>query len=263
MPADVGLLSYGRRRTKGLRREELAQLAGVSSDYVTRLEQGRWQTPSTQVVASLARALQLNRAESELLYRSAGLAAPGRGGISVHVPPGVQRMMVRMADLPLAVFAADWTLLMTTPVHDALFVRPSATAVPGQNLAIEMLVTGSSVEVVYPDGVEAFQSAIVADLRRTASYAAGDPGFVALVARLRAESPRFVELWAEGCVAEHQSLVMRVIHPEVGEVAIDSDMLVVPDSDLRVAVCTAVADSDAAEKLARLRLRPVTARARS
>nr|WP_208602276.1 helix-turn-helix transcriptional regulator [Micromonospora eburnea] len=96
--SDVGLLSYGRRRTKGLRREELAQLAGVSSDYITRLEQGRWQTPSPQVVASLARALQLDRTEADLLYRAAGLAPPGPGRICHHIPerePTVRRAVGR------------------------------------------------------------------------------------------------------------------------------------------------------------------------
>ncbi len=106
-PSDVGLPSFGPRRTKGLRREELAQLAGVSTDYVNRLEQGRWLTPSTQVVASLARALQLDRTEAELLYRAAGLAPPGPGRISQHIPPGVQRMLARMFDLPLVSCAFD------------------------------------------------------------------------------------------------------------------------------------------------------------
>jgi transcriptional regulator with XRE-family HTH domain len=89
------MASFGQRRTPGLRREELAQLAGVSVDYVMRLEQGRSRTPSAQVVASLARALQLDSTEVELFYRAAGLAAPGTRTVSQHIPPGVQRMLVR------------------------------------------------------------------------------------------------------------------------------------------------------------------------
>jgi transcriptional regulator with XRE-family HTH domain len=76
VPADVGIESFGRRRTKGLRREELAQLAGVSIDYIVRLEQGRSRTPSAQIVASLARALQLDRAETAAFYGAAGLTTP-------------------------------------------------------------------------------------------------------------------------------------------------------------------------------------------
>ncbi|MFJ8580900.1 helix-turn-helix transcriptional regulator [Micromonospora sp. NPDC093277] len=254
VPSDVGLLSYGRRRAKGLRREELAQLAGVSSDYITRLEQGRWQTPSPQVVASLARALQLDRTEADLLYRAAGLAPPGPGRISHHIPPGVQRMLARMADLPLAVFAADWTMLAATPLHDKLFLRPSPMDVPGQNLVVDMFVNKTSMVVAYPEaGAEAFKRALVADLRRTAAYAADDPGFESLLTMLRNESPRFVELWAEGSVAAHRSLVLTVHHPDVGDITVDSDTLTVPDSDLKVVVLTAAAGSDAAERLERLR----------
>jgi transcriptional regulator with XRE-family HTH domain len=99
-PADVGLESFGLRRTAGLRREELAQLAGVSVDYIMRLEQGRARTPSQQVVASLARALQLSRTETALLHRAAGLTPPGSGTVSHHIPAGVQRMLARMSDLP-------------------------------------------------------------------------------------------------------------------------------------------------------------------
>src|SRR3954466_271520 len=79
LPEDVGMESNGRRRTPGLRREELAQLAGVSVDYVMRLEQGRSRTPSAQIVASLARALQLDRTETDVFYHAAGLVPPGAG----------------------------------------------------------------------------------------------------------------------------------------------------------------------------------------
>ncbi|MEV0713989.1 helix-turn-helix transcriptional regulator [Asanoa sp. NPDC050611] len=254
LPSDVGLPSYGRRRTKGLRREEVAQIAGVSADYVIRLEQGRWLTPSAQVVASLARALQLDRTETELLYRAAGLAPPGPGTISRHIPPGVQRMLNRMADLPLGVFAADWTLLTSTPLWDSLFVRPPATEVPGQNLVIDTFVNMTSMMVADPHGgAEAFERALVADLRRTTAYAGDDPGFASLIATLREQSPRFAALWDEGRAAAHQSLVQTVHHPVVGEVTIDCDTLAVPDSDLRIIVCTAAAGSRATEKLARLR----------
>jgi transcriptional regulator with XRE-family HTH domain len=254
LPSDVGLPSYGRRRTKGLRREELAQLAGVSVDYVIWLEQGRSLTPSAQVVASLARALQLGRTETELLYRTAGLAAPGPGTISQHIPPGVARMLTRMADLPLGVFAADWTLLTSTPLWDALFLRPPATEVPGQNLVIDTFVNRTSMVVAEPHGgAQAFERALVADLRRTAAYAGDDLGFASLIATVREQSRRFAELWDEGSAGVHQSLVQTVHHPVVGDVTIDCDPLTVPDSDLRIIVCTAAAGSHAIEKLARLR----------
>ena len=110
-PAAVGLPARYPRRAKGLRREELAELAGISVDYVVRLEQGRFATPSAQVVAALARALQLTDAERDHLYRLAGLAPPDRGEISDHIPPGLRRMLNRLGDAAAAVFAADWQLI--------------------------------------------------------------------------------------------------------------------------------------------------------
>jgi transcriptional regulator with XRE-family HTH domain len=170
VPADVGIESFGRRRTKGLRREELAQLAGVSIDYIVRLEQGRSRTPSAQIVASLARALQLDRAETAAFYGAAGLTTPRPGSISHHIPPGVQRMIVRMSDLPLAVFAADWTLLHSTSLWQTLFGSPSVMTDPGQNLVLQTFVDESIADVATAHGGPlAFEQALVADLRRTAT----------------------------------------------------------------------------------------------
>jgi AraC-like DNA-binding protein len=90
-----------------LRREELADLAGISVDYLVRLEQGRFTNPSAQVVASLARALQLTDAERAHLYRLAGLVPPADGEISDHIPPGLQRALNRLGDAAVAVFAAE------------------------------------------------------------------------------------------------------------------------------------------------------------
>src|SRR5215218_2306199 len=100
LPPSAAALPVGRsRRAAGLRREELADLAGVSVDYVVRLEQGRATTPSAQVVAALARALQLTRAERDHLYKLAGLQPPGDRVISDHISPGVQRLLTRLGDV--------------------------------------------------------------------------------------------------------------------------------------------------------------------
>src|SRR6185295_2429972 len=100
-------LPVGRtRRVPGLRREELAGLAGVSVDYLVRLEQGRATTPSAQVVASLARALQLTTAERDHLYRLARLVPPVDGAVPDHIPPGVHRVLSRLGDVAVAVLAS-------------------------------------------------------------------------------------------------------------------------------------------------------------
>lgn len=110
-PSAVGLPSGRPRRATGLRREELAERAGVSVDYVVRLEQGRSTAPSAQVVASLAHALQLTAVEREHLYRMAGLVPPNGEPIPDHLPSGVHRVLNRLGDVAVAVFAADWQLI--------------------------------------------------------------------------------------------------------------------------------------------------------
>ncbi|MDO3699199.1 helix-turn-helix transcriptional regulator [Curtobacterium flaccumfaciens] len=259
-PEDVGMESYGRRRTAGLRREELAQLAGVSADYVMRLEQGRSRTPSAQVVQALARALQLDRAETDLFHRAAGLASPRAGVVSRHIPPGVQRMLVRMGDLPLAVFAADWTLLHSTPLWQALFDAPSVRKDPEQNLIVQTFLDNSVAEIATAHGgPEPFERALVADLRRTAGSLGGDPAFRAFIARLRTESERFAGYWDEGRAAAHQSLVKTVHNPIVGDVVLDCDVVTVPDSDIKLVVYSTPDSGPDADKLDFLRVRAVRA----
>jgi transcriptional regulator with XRE-family HTH domain len=254
-PEDVGLESFGRRRTEGLRREELAQLAGVSVDYVMRLEQGRSRTPSAQVVQSLARALQLDRTETDLFHRAAGLAPPRSGVVSRHVPPGVQRMLVRMADLPLAVFTADWTMLHSTPLWQALFDAPSVLSDPEQNLVVQTFIDESVTEIATAHGGPAsFERALVADLRRTAGTLGEDARFSAFIARLRRESDRFAEYWDEGRTAAHQSLVKTVHNRVVGDVVLDCDVVTVPDSDVKLVVYSTAAGGPDADRLDFLRV---------
>jgi len=110
-PVDVGLPAGSSRRTRGLRREELAWLAGISVDYLVRLEQGRATSPSTQVLAALSRALRLTIEERDHLYTVAGQAPPRRSSMPTHVPPSVQRLVDRLADLPVAVYDPAWTII--------------------------------------------------------------------------------------------------------------------------------------------------------
>jgi transcriptional regulator with XRE-family HTH domain len=259
-PGDVGLESIGRRRTVGLRREELAGLAGVSIDYVMRLEQGRSRTPSVQIVASLARALQLDRPETELFYRAAGLAPPSSGVVSHHIPPGVQRMLVRMSDLPLAVFAADWTLLHSTSLWRSLFGAPSVMSDPAQNLIVQTFVDDRIAEIATAHGgPDVFERALVADLRRSASTLGGDPRFRSFIDRVSEQSPRFAALWREGRAAAHRSLVKTVHNPHVGDITLDCDVVTVPDSDIKLVVYSTTESGPDADKLDFLRVTAIQA----
>jgi transcriptional regulator with XRE-family HTH domain len=124
-PEAAGLPVGGRRRAAGLRREELALLAGISVDYITRLEQGRAANPSAQVVEALTRALRLSATERAHLVRLAGLAPPGPETVPAYITPSVQRMLDRLTGTPVGVYDASWTLLIANPPYAALVGDPS------------------------------------------------------------------------------------------------------------------------------------------
>lgn len=137
-PRDSGLEAGGDRRIPGLRREELAGLAGLSVDYVVRLEQGRARNPSHQVVTALARALRLEPSERDHLFRCAHLAPPSAGNVSRHVPARVHRLVGQLAGNPTAVFAADWTLVSWNPMWSEAIGDPRTYGWGEQNLVAGM-----------------------------------------------------------------------------------------------------------------------------
>ncbi|WP_216590015.1 helix-turn-helix transcriptional regulator [Streptomyces brasiliscabiei] len=255
-PADVGRPARPGRRAVGLRREELAELAGLSVDYVVRLEQGRATSPSAQVVASLARALQLQPAEREHAYRLAGLLPPQEGTVSTHVPAGVQRMLARLGEFPAGVFSADWTLLSWTPAWAALIGDPSARTPVERNLVRSVFAPGPAGLAAWPvlqDG-DTLKPTLVADLRTALVGHPRDRGLSDLVEELRSTSSEFARLWDEGAVGLHVSARKTVVHPQVGEVTCDCDVLTVPGCDIRLVVYTVAAGSADAEKLEFLRV---------
>jgi transcriptional regulator with XRE-family HTH domain len=267
-PTDVGLPAGPARRASGLRREELAALAGLSVDYVIRLEQGRARNPSGQVVASLARALQLSDVERGHLYRVSGLLAPMPGTVPSHIPPSVQRLVARLGEAPLAVFSASWDLLTWSPLWAALLGEPIRTASERANLLRAHFVSGSLSPlgdcVVERSGrADAFGASLVADLRRVRGRYPDDASVSTLVDDLLESSAEFARLWESGAVDEHQSETKVIRNPIVGDVALDCDVFSVAGSDLRIVIYTAAAGSPAAEKLDFLRVSAVTAEAAS
>lgn len=251
-PQDVGLPPGFRRRTPGLRRDELALLAGVSVDYVTRLEQGRATAPSARIVGALARALGLGTAERDHLFLSAGLRAPGAGTVPRHVTPGVRRMVERLSGTPVSVWDATWTMLLANDAWMALLcpLRDETE----RNLLRRHFVLGiSAVRHGSDADLARFEAALVGDLRAAAADHPFDPSVDALVTDLRAGSERFAQLWDAGVVGRHASERKTVVHPSVGEVVVDCDVLTVPGAgDLRIVMYTAEPGSEAAGALALL-----------
>lgn len=251
-PEAAGLPTGGHRRAAGLRREELAQLAGISVDYVTRLEQGRASNPSAQVVEAMARALRLSPTERAHLFELAGLAPPGPETVPAYIAPSVHRLLDRMAGTPVAVYDASWTLLQYNPPYAALMGDPSGWRGNERN-GVWRHFLGLSSRARHPvEGLEAFETAVVSDLRAAAARYPSDQRLRQLITDLRAHSDRFAAHWDSGVIGRHEAAHKTIDHPEVGPVRLDCDVLTVAGSDLRIMIYTAEPATEDAERLALL-----------
>ena len=251
-PETAGVPVGGRRRAAGLRREELAGLAGISVDYLTRLEQGRATSPSAQVVEALARALRLSDTERELLFRLAGQVAPGRDVVPTRITPSVQRLLDRLAHTPVAVLDAAYNLIVANQPYDALMGETTSWRGIERNGVWRTFAGPGSRTVHTPEEQVRFESLIVADLRLTAARYPADRELKRLIAELTAHSPRFVELWESGELDLPRDHSRRKIidHPKVGLITLDCDALIVAGDDLRITVYTAEPGTQDAERLA-------------
>ncbi len=246
-PAAVGMARNGPRRAPGLRREEVALLAGVSVEYVVRLEQGRARTPSAQVCAALARALQLSDAEQAHLFLLAGHAQDIER-IPRLIPASVRRIVEQLDHHPVSVCDAMWDLLTWNPLYAATLGDPSGFNRRDRNALWRHFTRGPGRVRHTPEEERAFEVTTVADLRATTGRYPRDPDLAALVADLR-RIPRFEALWGDRLVAPHQQARKVVEHPDVGDIAIDCDVLATQGTDLRVIVFTPRPGTDARSKL--------------
>ncbi|MEV4147304.1 helix-turn-helix transcriptional regulator [Amycolatopsis sp. NPDC049691] len=243
-PADVGLVPGGRRQTPGLRRTEIALLAGISVDYYVRLEQGRGPRPSEQVLAALGRALRLTGDEHAYLLR---LARPAPAAAPRPVPGNVLRLLDRLGDVPAMVIDAAYDMVAWNRMLVALIGDP-ATWPPRRRNRLRRLfdtgdaVTGNRLELA---------RRCVADLRASGRYPA-DPAVRALVDDLLAESPEFSSLWSEREVVVQRTLTKRTVHPVAGPLELDCEILAVPGHEHRLLVYTAAPGTPSAEGLKRL-----------
>lgn len=248
-PETAGLPAGGQRRAAGLRREELALLAGISVDYVTRLEQGRAANPSGQVVEALARALRLSGDERAYLFRLAGLVLPGPETVPAYISPSVQRLLDRLVDTPVGVSDAAMTLLVANPMYAALLGDPSDRRGFERN-GVWRNFLGAPGRVRHtPEERRAFEIGAVAELRATASRYPADPQLRRLIEELRAGSARFTELWDAGVVGRLEASRKTIEHPQVGLLTLDCDLLRVEGNDLHILVYSAEPGTEDAAKL--------------
>ena len=252
-PEDVGLPEGARRRAPGLRREEVALLAAMSTDYYTRLEQRRGPQPSEQMLSSLSRALRLTDDERDYLYRVAGHNTPDRFSGGGHVSPALLRVLDRLEDTPALVLSNLGETLVQNRMATALLGDRSGYTGLARSEYYRWFTDPESARSQYPEEDRARQSrAQVASLRD--AYGALGPRSRAgeLVRALLAESPEFAELWDRHEVARRFEDHKTLLHPELGAIELDCQALFTEDQSQCLLVLTAAPRTEAAEKLALL-----------
>jgi transcriptional regulator with XRE-family HTH domain len=250
-PAEVGLPSYGRRRVPGLRREEVAQLAGVSVDYYIRLEQGRGTSVSDAVLDSVARVLRLDETEHAYLRAVARpVKRAERRREAPRVRPGVQRLLDGMDRTPAFVLGAALDALAWNALADA--VHGFSRMDPARRNSVRQLFLEPEGRDLYPDWLEcAAQS--VANLRLSAGARPDDPAVRDLVGELSLKSEEFRRLWADHQVKACRYGVKRLRHPVAGLLTLPFESLTLPETpDQTLVAYTPEPGSETAERLAML-----------
>ncbi|MEV6274262.1 helix-turn-helix transcriptional regulator [Nocardia sp. NPDC051832] len=234
-PAEVGLPETGQRRTPGLRRQEVAQLAGISVDYYIRMEQARGAKPSRQVLAAVGRALMLSTDEREYLFRIAGENPPAVAGPNRTVSPSVRVLLDNMA-VPAYVVDACYDILawnrMAVPFIGDLARVPEAD----RNMVRWMFRLPDDAEPWSEPASVNFARSTVADLRAVYARHPGNPALAALVTELLGTSRRFAQMWADQCVEVRRGHHKRIQHPDLGALAFDCQVLTISDSEQRMIV---------------------------
>ncbi|HEX5188787.1 MAG TPA: helix-turn-helix domain-containing protein [Streptosporangiaceae bacterium] len=242
-PADVGLPAGQRRRTKGLRREEVAQLAGVSTTYYTFLEQGRDLRPSWEVLEAISRALRLGPAERAHVH-TLGSGTP-KSPVSQALEtlaPAVSELVDRMDPYPAYVTGRYWDVLASNRAARLLWTDWPALPAAERNMLWWTFTDPAARSVLVDWEPEA--QALLARFRAAAGEHPEDPGFAALIERLRNASPEFRASWPRHEVAPLSSGSKRLRHPALGEVTVTHVVLTLADNPEQKLVTFAASEQD-------------------
>jgi transcriptional regulator with XRE-family HTH domain len=251
-PEEFGLPVAPHRRARGLRRGELARLAGVSLDYLIQLEQGRASAPSPQVLAALAGALRLTEPERTHLFRLADRLAPDERHVRDTLPPSVLRLVEQLPASPAAVCDVRWNPRAWNRMWAAVLGDPIDRPERERNMAWRYF-TGRPMRVVRTTTQQRdYEEAIVADLRSSSGRYPSDQALAQLITDLREASPRFRRLWETRQVSTYEQERKTITHPELGLLSVDCDVLTPRRDDLRVVVFTAAPGSPSAKALEEL-----------
>ncbi|WP_405063511.1 helix-turn-helix transcriptional regulator [Kribbella sp. NBC_01505] len=249
-PAESGLPAGRRRRTPGLRREEVAQLAYISTEYYTRLEQARAPHPSGEVLAGIARALRLTDAERDYLYRLADVQATPPGPSKI-VRQSILDLIDRLPNTVAFVVSATYEVIAWNHLATALLEDFSQRAPRDRNLLRRAFLGPHDADgrVFGASRHDGFPELATNYFRRTAARYPDDPEVQDLIAELLAGSPRFTELWEARDVAVAPTLRKSFVHPVVGPLTVNCDALLIAEQDQQLVLYTATPGTPSEEAL--------------
>jgi transcriptional regulator with XRE-family HTH domain len=239
-PEDVGLPRGQRRRTAGLRREEVATLCHISTDYYSRLERARGPHPSEQMIASIAQGLYLSLDERDHLFRLAGHNPPARGATSEHISPGLLRIFDRLPDTPAEIVTELGETLRQTPLGVALTGDTTRYTGAARSIGYRWFTDPATRALYHPDDHALHSRVFAAGLRKMVTL---------LMDLLLDGSEEFRTVWNRHEIGIHYNGVKRYAHPEVGALELTCQTLLDPEQSHLLLVYTAVPGSESYEKL--------------
>lgn len=248
-PEDVGLPRGPRRRTNGLRREEVATLCHMSTDYYSRLERERGPQPSSQMLASMALGLHLSLDERDHLFRLAGQNPPARGGAGAHISPGLLRILDRLNDTPAEIVTELGETLRQTPMAVALTGDTTRYTGAARSAGYRWFTDPAARDRYAPEE-HAFLSRMYASgLREIVTLRGPDSRAAQLADLLLTQSEEFRRVWDDHEIGIRPHDVKHFIHPEVGALELTCQRLIDPDQAHSLLVYTAIPGSESHDKL--------------
>jgi transcriptional regulator with XRE-family HTH domain len=247
-PEDVGLARGARRRTSGLRREEVALLASMSTDYYSRIEQQRGPQPSESMLAAIARALRLTQDERDHLFRLAGHTPPPRTVRSDHVSPALMRVLDRL-DTPAQVVTDLGETLAQNEMALALLGDQTRYSGLARALVYRWFTDPAARAWYVEEDHDKLTRTYVAGLRIALARHPDDERALAIVAGLHAASPEFTALWDEHDVGAQIGDAKRIAHPQVGPIEVQCQRLAAESEAQILLVYTVTPGTEDAEKL--------------
>lgn len=248
-PEDVGLPRGPRRRTNGLRREEVATLCHMSTDYYSRLERERGPQPSSQMLASMALGLHLSLDERDHLFRLAGQNPPARGGAGAHISPGLLRILDRLNDTPAEIVTELGETLRQTPMGVALTGDTTRYTGAARSAGYRWFTDPAARDRYAPEEHAFLTRMYASGLREVVTLRGPDSRAAQLADLLLTQSEEFRRVWDDHEIGIRPHDVKHFIHPEVGALELTCQRLIDPDQAHSLLVYTAIPGSESHDRL--------------